>query len=87
MQKESICLRHIQCDVKLIIQIIVPDIAPAQSCCDSANFQKVVVNTDAQKNISSTMCKIWFVWCLVAQTNCCKSYEPGWCPSALFIGG
>jgi hypothetical protein len=75
--------------VKLIIQRIVPGIAPAQSCCDSANFQRVVVvvDTDAQKNGSSTMREIWFVWCLAAQANCCKSYEPGWCPSGLFIDG
>jgi hypothetical protein len=32
-----------QCDVKLIIQRIVPGIAPVQSCYDSANFQRVVV--------------------------------------------
>jgi hypothetical protein len=76
-----------QCDEKLIIQRIVPGIAPALSCCDSANFQRVVVNTDAQKNGSNTMHETWFVWCLASQRNCCKSYEPGWCPSALFIGG
>ena len=43
--------------MKLIKQRIVPGIAPAQSCCDSANFQRVVVNTDAQKNGSSTIVK------------------------------
>ena len=75
-----------QCD-KLTIHRIVHGIAPVQSCFDSANFQRVVVNTDEQKNGSSTMHEIWFVWCLAAQTNCCKSYEPGWCPSGLFLGG
>ncbi len=43
--------------MKLIKQRIVPGIAPAQICCDSANFQRVVVNMDAQKNGSSTIVK------------------------------
>jgi hypothetical protein len=32
-----------QCDMKLIIQRIIPGIAPKQSCYDSANFQRVVI--------------------------------------------
>ncbi len=45
--------------MKLIIQRIVPGIAPAQSCCDSANFQRVVVNTAAAPCVKFGLFGAW----------------------------